>query len=405
MTPLLTVIALLLVAGLAVGAMTLLESRRRVRRGARKRAVLAGAPSEVEVDPDSPEGLLAAALAGHRAELTAVESAMALQEDRLRMVMEHLGAGLIELDEKGQIEWVDPSAAQMLGLPVAAVGRPLGELVPELRDRQGEGVPAELVLGGSPLRILEVRLVARGEGRAVVLRDVTELRRLEVVRRDFVANVSHELRTPISVIRANAETLTDGALQDPVAGPRFLRGIERHAERLSVLVADLLDLSRIEAGRVELELVSVPVEAALARGAESVDPRARERGVRVAWDAPAGLAVRADVVALDQVLVNLLDNAVKYATVEGGVRASARSLGTRVRIEVQDDGPGVASHQRARLFERFYRVDDGRSRQLGGTGLGLAIVKNLVGAMGGTVGLEPAVPHGAIFWVELPEVG
>jgi len=392
---------------LAVGLAWLVServARGRLDTAARLRAVVAGALSRADAEPGSLEHLVAQALAEEQGRVAELEAALAWQEARFAAIEERLEAGLVELDEEGLITWVSPTAARFLGLTGGAVGRPLGGLVPELRLRLGEGLPKELVREGPPPQALEVSVVSFEDGQAVILRDVTELRRLETVRRDFVANVSHELRTPISVIRANAETLADGAMHDAEAAPHFLDGIQRHSERLSILVSDLLDLSRIEAGRVELELASVPIDEALARGVESVAPRARERGVTVRWEAPPGLAARADVVALDQVLVNLLDNAVKYATPERGVEVRVQRLGPLLRIEVRDDGPGVDSHHRVRLFERFYRVDPGRSRQLGGTGLGLAIVKNLVAAMGGAVGMEPAVPHGAIFWVELPRV-
>jgi two-component system phosphate regulon sensor histidine kinase PhoR len=237
----------------------------------------------------------------------------------------------------------------------------------------------------------------------LVLHDVTEMRRLEAVRRDFVANVSHELRTPVSVIRANAETLLDGALEDEKRARTFLDALVRNADRLSRILADLLDLSRLEAGRYALDLEPIALSPAVEKVVELVETRAKEKSIAVAIDVAPELAAHADARAFEQVLLNLIDNAVKYTPASGHILVSARRVEELIRVEVTDDGPGIEPRHRARLFERFYRVDPGRSRDVGGTGLGLAIVKHLVESMGGRVGMEPAAgaPHGSTFWVTL----
>jgi two-component system, OmpR family, phosphate regulon sensor histidine kinase PhoR len=234
----------------------------------------------------------------------------------------------------------------------------------------------------------------------VRLRDVTEARRLEATRRDFVANASHELRTPVAAIRAAAETLQAGALADPAAARGFVEIISRHAERLARLTRDLLDLSRIETRQWPIARESVVLAPLVRQVLELLEEPAREKGLRLAADVPPGLAVRADARALEHVLVNLVDNAVKY-TAEGSVTVRGTPVAGAVLVEVVDTGPGIDRHHLPRLFERFYRIDAGRAREQGGTGLGLAIVKHLVQSMGGEVGVESDAT-GSRFWARLP---
>jgi len=234
----------------------------------------------------------------------------------------------------------------------------------------------------------------------VRLRDVTEARRAEATRRDFVANASHELRTPIAAIRAAAETLLSGAIEDPAAARSFLEIVSRHAERLARLTQDLLDLSRIESRQWELALAPVHAAPIARQVVELLAGGAREKGLALGSTVPDGAVVKADARALEQVLVNLVENAVKY-TAQGSVTISAEREDGGWVLSVADTGPGIERHHLARIFERFYRVDAGRSREQGGTGLGLAIVKHLVKAMGGDVGVESGAA-GSRFWVRLP---
>jgi signal transduction histidine kinase len=227
-----------------------------------------------------------------------------------------------------------------------------------------------------------------------------QLKRMERVRRDFVANVSHELRTPVSVILSNAETLADGAIEDRARRDAFLQAIVRNADRLSRLITDLLDLARIEAGRYPIELEPIPLAEVVDDVVATLRTRAEERGQTLTTEIP-DVEVVADERALEHVLGNLLDNALKYTPPGGHVVVRARQDGDLARIEVADDGPGVPEEHRDRLFERFYRVDPGRSREIGGTGLGLSIVKHLVQAMDGEVGVEPRTPRGSVFWFRL----
>ncbi len=233
----------------------------------------------------------------------------------------------------------------------------------------------------------------------LLLRDVTDAKRAEATRRDFVANASHELRTPISAIRAAAETLLSGAMDDDAAARGFVEIVARQAERLSRLTQDLLDLSRIESRQWKLELAPVDVAPVARQALELAATAAGEKRLALACEVPDGTIVRADGRALEQVLVNLVDNAVKY-TAEGGVTVRAAREGNDFTLSVVDTGPGIERHHLERIFERFYRVDAGRSREAGGTGLGLAIVKHLVHGMGGEVGVESGA-GGSRFWVRL----
>jgi len=269
----------------------------------------------------------------------------------------------------------------------------------ETLARARAGVPAEteLELGGPMPRRLLMRARALDDAPGSVLAvlvDLTELRRLESVRRDFVANASHELRSPLTSIRAAAETL-ESAHDDPDS-ERFIDLIVRNAERLQNLVDDMLELSRVESRELQLELQTLPLDAVAERVVAHHLPRAQMR--RIALECASGMpAVRADRRALEHVLANLIDNALKYCAEGATVRVSAARESGRVRISVVDDGPGIAPQHLERIFERFYRVDPGRSRELGGTGLGLAIVKHLVEAMGGTVAVQSRVGAGSSF--------
>ncbi len=331
-----------------------------------------------------------------------------LSEERARLaaILEGLADGVIAVDERADVALMNHAALEILGLEETPVARPLYSILrsPDLQDliASPERRAVEIELPERGRRVLVRATPLAGGGYILVMSDVTAVRRLETVRRDFVANVSHELRTPVSIIRANCETLLDGAVDDEVHARPLLEAAHRNAERLSRIIADLLDLSRLEAGHYQMHSDPVAVAEVAARAVEAIDRAAAERGTQVVAEVGPGLSVQADREALEQVLVNYLDNAVKYTPPGGHVRLVARKAGARVRIEVQDDGPGIETRHRARVFERFYRVDPGRSRDMGGTGLGLAIVKHMSEAMGGAVGVDPVDPHGSAFWVELP---
>ncbi|MBA3540591.1 MAG: PAS domain-containing protein, partial [Deltaproteobacteria bacterium] len=334
--------------------------------------------------------------------------ALARERTLLAAVADGLTQGVIAVDGDLRIELLNDAARTMLGVTSSPVGEPLLVFVrvPELRELIEHNLESssEVQLPNGSRTLIRVARKWGGEGRVLLLEDVTAMRKLETVRRDFVANVSHELRTPVAVIRANAETLIAGAKNDPVMSVKLIDGLHRNAERLARILADLLDLSRLDAGQYRLELGEVPLREITDQSITAVEPQAAARNVTIDVTMPETLTLKADPKALDHILVNLIENAVKYTQPAGHVWIEARPDGDGVRIEVRDDGPGIATKHRERVFERFYRADPSRSREAGGTGLGLSIVKHLVESMGGEVGVEPNVPQGSIFWLRLPSV-
>lgn len=244
---------------------------------------------------------------------------------------------------------------------------------------------------------------AGANGAVLVLHDITELRRLERVRRDFVANVSHEFKTPLTAIQGFAETLLNGALDDKANRKRFVEIIRDHARRLARLTDDLLKLARIEAGRLELEIRPIRVEALVNGCVETARLHAKARGLQIVVDLPENVpAVRGDGAQLGEVLQNLLDNAVQYTPSGGQVEVKARANGHDVTFTVTDTGIGIPESDLERIFERFYRVDAARSREAGGTGLGLAIARHIVDAHGGRIWVESAVGQGSRFHFSVP---
>ncbi len=394
---------------LATALVTIGIMRHRIHR-------LAAAAHDVAREPTRRVPIASAA--GELRVLGEWVNALAEEAERSRNALHHertlLGAvadllthGVIAIDGEHRIELLNDAARKMLGVQSSLVGEPLLEFVrvPELHElvQHPEDASAEVQLPNGPRTLVRAARTWGRAGRVLLLEDVTNVRKLETVRRDFVANVSHELRTPVAVIRANAETLIAGAKDDPQMAPKLIDGLHRNAERLARILADLLDLSRLDAGQYRLDVSTVPVKPVTEQSLSAIETNAHVRGVTVEVAVPEALAVRADPKALDQILVNLIDNGVRYTRAEGHVWVEARELADAVRIEVRDDGPGISDKHRERVFERFYRVDSSRTREAGGTGLGLSIVKHLVESMGGQVGVEPNSPHGSIFWLRLPK--
>ncbi len=358
------------------------------------------------------------ALDGLAGGLAASLGRLRTERDLQGRILEAMQEGVVVVDRDGRIVLINPALRSMLLLGGDAVGKllietvrhaQLEELFAAAREEGSDSFRLEIDLPGlKPRRLMlhAAPLSGDDEGVLVVFVDVTELRRLESLRRDFVANASHELRTPIAAVRSATETLRSGALDDPPAAARFVDIIERNAQRLQSLLEDMLELSKLESNefklkreRVELRSV-VPIVLALFR------ERAEKKTVRLSAEmthVPA--AVEGDARALEHVLSNLVDNAVKYCPAGTRVIVSASVAGDRINLVVSDTGPGIAAEHVPRVFERFYRVDAGRSRELGGTGLGLSIVKHMVEAMRGKVWVDSEVGRGSTFTVSLPRAG
>jgi two-component system phosphate regulon sensor histidine kinase PhoR len=250
-----------------------------------------------------------------------------------------------------------------------------------------------------PRVLVRTRPLSGNQGLVAAFVDVTDLRRLENLRREFVANASHELRTPIASIQSAVETLTGPGAHDPKARDMFLAIIQRNSERLRLLVEDMLDLSRIESREFKIWLQPVSPAVVVAQVFDSLAGAAKKKNIQLVSEVPDSLLLSSDHRALEQVLQNLIENAIKYCPEGSVVRLAGVEDGPQSCLEVSDNGPGIAKEHLPRLFERFYRVDAGRSRQVGGTGLGLAIVKHLVEAMGGTVGVKSGEGKGTTFTV------
>ncbi len=359
-------------------------------------------------------GDLAAALDELADGLSASLRSLEQERDRLGAILEAMAEGVLVTDAGGRIILANRALREMFLVDRDVIGRApidairdaeLHELIVQATRERG-AVSREVHVGGMRPRQVSVYAAPvedSGAGVVAVFSDVTDLRHLERVRRDFVANVSHELRTPVAAVRGAVETLEAGALAHPDEAREFVSIIERHARRLHDIVEDLLELSRIEARQLDLSVEPVAVRDAVEHTIELFRRTAEKKGVKLATsiddDVPRVLADRR---ALDHVLSNLVDNAIKYSHEGASVTVSARATGHgAVELSVQDTGLGIAAKHLSRIFERFYRVDAGRSRQLGGTGLGLAIVKHLVEALGGTVRVESTLGQGTEFVVEL----
>jgi two-component system phosphate regulon sensor histidine kinase PhoR len=331
------------------------------------------------------------------------------------VVFDSMIEGLLLLDHDGRIQLANHACASMFGFTADIRGRTVIEalrlhevsaLVSSL-DTQKEVLGFELRLPGPNERWLEINAAAifngggRRQGTVLVFHDLTRVKQLESARQEFVANVSHELRTPLSLIKGCVETLLGGARDDPEAGTRFLQTIDRNAERLRLLIEDLLTISELESGGTRLNLQSVCLAPVVAKVLEDFKVRATSKRMTLHNQVP-DLIVRADVDRVEQVLENLIENAIKYGRCKGTVTVAARALeGGQVEVSVEDDGPGIPPESLERIFERFYRVDKARSREQGGTGLGLSIVKHLLHCQGGRVWATSDLGHGATFYFTL----
>ncbi|HEY8470044.1 MAG TPA: ATP-binding protein [Longimicrobiales bacterium] len=423
-------LALFLAGAIAAGHARL---RADLLRLAREPAARMPPQSFAELEP------IAAASARLAAELSERAARAARERDDLALLLDSVTDGILQLGRGGRIIRVNPAARELLRLPLDAEGRPIHALVrhAELRElltqavAAGPGEPAEVGLDGRRVLVV-VRAIPAHAGSAAasdrdhpgivaVFVDLTEVRRLEVVRRDFVANASHELKTPLTAIRGYAETLLAGDVPAELQRD-FLETIARNAARLQSIVDDLLDLSRIESGGWKPEIVATEVAAAAEDAWAPFAERACSRSVH--FDVAAdGVTVLADPGALRQIFGNLFDNALRHTPAGGRISVRAaiagesagkgpgpdaalpkgrRSAAARVAIEVRDTGSGIPSDALPRIFERFYRVDPARSRAEGGTGLGLAIVKHLVEAMGGEVAADSVLGKGTTIRFTLP---
>ncbi len=366
---------------------------------------------------DDDLGQLARSLQRTAPRVRELVESLKIEGARREAILASMLEGVLAVDRDLRVTFCNYSFARTVGarLPVIP-GIPLLEMVrdPGLREimtnviATGERVERRLTLPGAEARSFEVLAGPLGSpdsrGALAILHDVTQLERLERIRRDFVANVSHELRTPLASIRGYAETLLDGALEDHENNRRFIEIILAQATRLSNIASDLLSLSELESTARIAAPQPVSIKSALESALRTVESAARVRGVHLQCERFQDLKVVGYELRLEQVFINLLDNAVKFNRPNGEVRVEMRRDNGRVRILIGDTGIGIPSEDLPRIFERFYRADKARSRAMGGTGLGLSIVKHAVEQMGGTVQVQSRLGEGSEFTVELPVV-
>ncbi|HET9015398.1 MAG TPA: ATP-binding protein [Thermomicrobiaceae bacterium] len=423
---LLLVVALLAVTVGALGCLVFVRRRARDDRrrlhdlveAARRLAVGELSPS---IDRDGPGDLgdlagaiydLASTLRGH---LRAVET----ERERLAAVLTHMGDGVVIAGSAGDVRLFNPAAASLLELDAAGSGRAVTlardpELIAVVRDalagRAEESRPPLLELGPfgrrRAIQVLATRLPDDEDGKArvlLILQDVTRLRQSEGARRDLITNVSHELRTPIAALKALVETLEAGALDDPEVAAEFLSRMHVEVDGLAELLEELLELARVESGRLAIRLVRLDLGPVITAAVERLTPLATRQGLSLAASiAPDLPPVLADPGRMEQIVVNLVHNAVKFTAPGGRITVTLARAGDGVRLAVADTGVGISPDALERVFERFYKADRARSGGTG-SGLGLAIAKHLVQAQGGRIWAEsPGEGQGSTFIVTLP---
>ena len=338
---------------------------------------------------------------------------LAEERGRLAAVLDYMADGVLITDEASQVQLINAAAARLVGTAEdKAVGRSLAQVIPqyqviELWKRCREQGVEQIDTLEISQRTLFLQVIitpfqaGEAHGYLVILQDLTRIRRLETVRRDFISNISHELRTPLAGLKALVDTLRGGAIKDPPAAKRFLKRMDSEVDVLTQIVEELLELSRIESGQVPLRLGPTPVADLLIPPTDRLRPQAERAGLEMTLVVPPHLPlVLADAHRVRQAVTNLLHNAVKFTPPGGKVSVEAESSGQEVILSVRDTGVGIAAEDVPRIFERFYKAD--RARSGGGTGLGLAIARHIVEGHGGRVWVESVEGKGSTFYLSLP---
>ena len=405
-----------LVAGIAILITSLWIDRRIFRPFSRlvagSAAVAAGRTRRVEIPEEEELAVLAVAI-NRLAETAEAQFAQVADErDQLKAILASMSEGVLVVGADGRSQLANPAFRQLFDVTGEVTGRTVLELLRQpdlarivddtLRLGQPQTGQVELPVPERRTVLLASAALSGGaRGAVVVARDTTELTRVADMRRDFVANVSHELKTPLAAIRGYAETLRDGALDEPPTALRFTDRILAQCRRLQALLDDLLTLSRLE-GISLREREPLELDAVVRQAADTLAPLVRDKQIDLEIDDQPVPAVLGDPDAIERLVLNLLENAIKYNRPEGEVTVRLSTTGPEVVLEVTDTGIGIPAESLPRIFERFYRVDKGRARDEGGTGLGLAIVKHVAQAHGGQVDVESRIGKGTTFRVRLP---
>ena len=334
----------------------------------------------------------------------------ALTTKEVPQILDKTGIGLIVLDANDCITQINSIASLDLNIPSDYEGSKLvevfnnGEIYNLIKSAKLDLSAEEEIFGvepGNKSFLVNATFDNESSETTLIFIDITRIKKLENIRKDFIANLSHELRTPVAVIRANSESLVDGALDNKEIAQKFSNAILKNSEKLSYLLEDILNLSTIESGEYNLELAENGVSDIFKTSINSV--LTNNPDVKIINNISSDIKVICDIKALSKVIDNLVENAVKYGITEESneIIINTKDQGSKVRFEIEDHGQGITADQRERVFERFFRIQDNNTSLKEGTGLGLSIVKNLVNLMGGSVGNEKAYPEGTIFWFTL----
>ena len=338
---------------------------------------------------------------------------IAKQRNQFGSVLDDLGEGVIVFNDLAEITYHNDQALRILNLKTDINNKTLEELnikaIGNLYDiaskKKKSNKEFEIDLGNGSTRWVLASMNQSNTAKQYILvvHDITQLRKLDSMRRDFISNVSHELRTPVSVIMANSETLLSGALDNKADAENFSKAILHNAERLSEMVSDLIDLSRIEYGELKLEFEKVNINQSILKALDAIKGLAAKKEISLNFDEYEDEFIRVDINAIDRILINLLDNAIKYSPNKSSVRITIEDKNSHIEVNVIDSGKGIDDSDKVRIFGRFYRTAQARASDKTGSGLGLAIVKNLVHSLDGDVGVRNSNSGGCNFWFTVPK--
>ena len=338
---------------------------------------------------------------------------IAKQRNQFGSVLDDLGEGVIVFNDYAEITYHNDQALRILNLKTDINNKTLKELnikaignlyeIASKKKKSNKEFEIDLGNGSTRWVLASMNQSNTAKQYILVVHDITQLRKLDSMRRDFISNVSHELRTPVSVIMANSETLLSGALDNKVDAENFSKAILHNAERLSEMVSDLIDLSRIEYGELKLEFEKVNINQSILKALDAIKGLAAKKDISLNFDEYDNEFIRVDINAIDRILINLLDNAIKYSPNKSSVSITIEDKNSHIEINVTDSGKGIDDSDKVRIFGRFYRTAQARASDKTGSGLGLAIVKNLVHSLDGDVGVRNSKSGGSNFWFTVPK--
>jgi len=335
------------------------------------------------------------------------------QRDQFGSVLDDLGEGIIVTDNEGNITFENDQFSQILNLKKNVHGasikdlgvKSLGYLFRRSKKKKRADIEFEIELNDKSTRwvLANINQSKNTKEHILVVHDITQLRSLDSMRRDFISNLSHELRTPVSVIRANSETLIDSALDDKKQAKVFAKAILRNAERLTDMVSSLLDLSRIEYGELKLNFQEINLNSYFENYIQSIASLAKKKDINILCKLQHKGSVNADSQAIERIMNNLIDNAIKYSDKGSDITIlTSNEDDNYIKVMVEDNGEGISAEDKDHIFSRFYRTASARATENQGSGLGLAIVKHLVNSLNGEVGIESKPQQGSVFWFTLP---